>query len=449
MKIVRIMKDIITLGADWRVRNKEAEFDVVRGWLDEAVEGLAGTRYAVKGKVEHLVKTKTHAVQSLRLIRKLSKNLEAKPRLIAGSDVRTPFIAQLIRIDKTIGTEEIAKNTMRGLTAGTSTALGTWALIGAYGTASTGTSIAGLSGAAASNAILAWLGGGSIAAGGGGIATGTVVLGGIVLIPAVLITGILNHVAASRKIKEIAEQEVCALAHIKQCKESELILGAFGKRVEEVDISIDKARSTFEIEFARAYKLLFPYGLLSMLFKHIRRFFGRSFFWGGRCNCHFPAYPDGRSTGTSNRSEAIGRKRKQLIGEGEMKTDLRLKKLNEVTQYLPGTDVLSFFNKLLEAHQEYQHTERDLARISAMKEVILTEITSRYDLYHTIFDRIFDERKEVIDKHFDIIDRGIASDDKQLVLAGLEGLGRIVSTSPFANVQELSKLLESGRKIEI
>lgn len=45
-----------------------------------------------------------------------------------------------------------------------------------FGTASTGTAIAALSGAAQVNAALAWLGGGALAAGGGGMAAGTKVL---------------------------------------------------------------------------------------------------------------------------------------------------------------------------------------------------------------------------------------------------------------------------------
>ena len=45
-----------------------------------------------------------------------------------------------------------------------------------FGTASTGTAIASLSGAAATNAALAWLGGGALAAGGGGMAAGEFVL---------------------------------------------------------------------------------------------------------------------------------------------------------------------------------------------------------------------------------------------------------------------------------
>lgn len=66
---------------------------------------------------------------------------------------------------------------------------GTVALIGLFGTASTGTAIGGLSGAAAWNATLAWLGGGSLAAGGGGMALGTLVLGGITVGPALMVGG--------------------------------------------------------------------------------------------------------------------------------------------------------------------------------------------------------------------------------------------------------------------
>ena len=51
--------------------------------------------------------------------------------------------------------------------------------VAALATASTGTAISSLSGAAAQSAVLAWLGGGSLAAGGGGMAAGAAVLTGI------------------------------------------------------------------------------------------------------------------------------------------------------------------------------------------------------------------------------------------------------------------------------
>ena len=70
-----------------------------------------------------------------------------------------------------------------GSVAGALAGAGTLAAISAWGTASTGTAIASLSGAAATNASLAFLGGGSLAAGGGGVALGSLILtGGVVVI---------------------------------------------------------------------------------------------------------------------------------------------------------------------------------------------------------------------------------------------------------------------------
>jgi hypothetical protein len=85
--------------------------------------------------------------------------------------------------------EKLAIDSGKAIGAAYTAGQGTVALVGLFGTASTGTAIGSLSGAAAWNATLAWLGGGSLAAGGGGMALGTVVLGGIALGPALMIGG--------------------------------------------------------------------------------------------------------------------------------------------------------------------------------------------------------------------------------------------------------------------
>lgn len=63
-----------------------------------------------------------------------------------------------------------------GLAAGGLAHAGILGIASAYGTASTGTAIATLSGAAAENASLAWLGGGAVSAGGGGMVWGSAIL---------------------------------------------------------------------------------------------------------------------------------------------------------------------------------------------------------------------------------------------------------------------------------
>ena len=84
-----------------------------------------------------------------------------------------------------------------GAVVGAVTAFGAYGAAGALATASTGTAIASLSGAAATNATLAFFGGGSLAVGGLGIAGGTAVLGGLVAGPALAALGVVVGAKAS------------------------------------------------------------------------------------------------------------------------------------------------------------------------------------------------------------------------------------------------------------
>lgn len=85
-----------------------------------------------------------------------------------------------------------------GAAGGYAAAGATTAAVMALGTASTGTAIASLSGAAATNATLAALGGGSLAAGGGGMALGSAVLGGATLGVGLLVGGIIFRITGSK-----------------------------------------------------------------------------------------------------------------------------------------------------------------------------------------------------------------------------------------------------------
>lgn len=116
---------------------------------------------------------------------------------------------------------------------------------------------------------------------------------------------------------------------------------------------------------------------------------------------------------------------------------------------MPSANVLSFFEKLSEAYSQHANTQRELANIQAKKEIVMLEINRRYDLYYQIFGQIFDERRGAINKSFEIIDKGLLANDKELISMGLQGLSNIVTSSPFANIQQLSSMLEGNKIIEI
>lgn len=92
-----------------------------------------------------------------------------------------------------------------GTAGGFAAAGATTAAVMALGTASTGTAIASLSGAAATNATLAALGGGALAAGGGGMALGSAVLGGATLGVGLLVGGVIFSITG-KKLSDKADE---------------------------------------------------------------------------------------------------------------------------------------------------------------------------------------------------------------------------------------------------
>ena len=85
-----------------------------------------------------------------------------------------------------------------------------------FGTASTGTAISPLSGAAATKAALAWLGGGALSAGGGGVAAGSALLAmagpiGWTIAGATLLTSILLFTSKKAKLNKQKNEEIEAV----------------------------------------------------------------------------------------------------------------------------------------------------------------------------------------------------------------------------------------------
>lgn len=114
---------------------------------------------------------------------------------------------------------QVAGGVTAGAAGGALTAIGAYGAAQTFAAASTGTAIASLSGAAATNATLAFLGGGSLAAGGLGMAGGMMVLGGLVAGPALLVMGLITGAKSQEKldqalINKAQAEEIMEALHI-------------------------------------------------------------------------------------------------------------------------------------------------------------------------------------------------------------------------------------------
>ena len=134
-----------------------------------------------------------------------------------------------------LSTHDVLSGGVTALGTGGLAGLAAYGGVGFLGTASTGTAIGSLTGVAATNATLAWLGGGSIAAGGYGMAGGAVVLGGLVAGPVLAVGGMmLASKAESAKIDAYSNRDKARLA-AEQMKTAEVVTDDIHRRFEEIN----------------------------------------------------------------------------------------------------------------------------------------------------------------------------------------------------------------------
>ena len=122
---------------------------------------------------------------------------------------------------------------------------GAWALASAVGTASTGTAIGSLSGAAAVNATLAWLGGGSLAAGGMGMAGGMAILGGITFAPVLAVGGWMINAQSHGNLANAQKNKAEAEKAAEEMKKATSVLNAINEVAKKLDEVIRRLSTAF------------------------------------------------------------------------------------------------------------------------------------------------------------------------------------------------------------
>jgi len=135
--------------------------------------------------------------------------------------------------------EQFFKGGVKAVLAGAAAGQTVTGLATSVGVASTGAAISGLSGAAATNATLAWLGGGSLAAGGGGMALGTLVLGGITVGPALAVGGFMLAGKGEEALTKAREYEAKVNTEVAKLEAARDFLGQVRRRITELSSLVE------------------------------------------------------------------------------------------------------------------------------------------------------------------------------------------------------------------
>ena len=234
--------------AGWGVKkglDAKSDFDAAERINEDAQEifgdaerSLERRKEKTQNKLESLGRQKIRLSKDalepfVKTFRKI-KNVDYKDIDFHDENLRVSSDEILEIREVTIRMEEAVGGTAGALGSGALAGLAAYGSVGLLGTASTGTAIAGLSGAAATNATLAWLGGGSLAAGGFGMAGGAAVLGGIVAAPVLLVGGLMMASKAEEAKENARSNQFKAQAAAEVMETAEVAARAIGRKANEI-----------------------------------------------------------------------------------------------------------------------------------------------------------------------------------------------------------------------
>ena len=165
----KICKEIDSLRPEFLKQSENLKIQVEN--LQETREQANMQIIKMQGDIDNLKNCPESIIEGMKHVKDLLKWYREGFN-IAKTEINSPEEAST-----SSGTSKVAVGfTAAGAGIGAGGASALVSIATTFGTASTGVAISSLSGAAASNAVLAWLGAGAVAAGGGGMATGAIVL---------------------------------------------------------------------------------------------------------------------------------------------------------------------------------------------------------------------------------------------------------------------------------
>ncbi|MBD0421197.1 hypothetical protein H0H10_18905 [Streptomyces sp. TRM S81-3] len=197
-------------------------------------DALAATNTALKALGEQQEQAFVDVVvRMVDFLRHHERQVRESERLLAdGIDVTMTEIPGLrgLDVDAVVWIGGVLGSAAAGAGAGAEVA----AAASSFGVASTGAAISGLTGAAAESATLAFLGGGALASGGGGMALGAAALNFVTFGPALLVGGLVFKGQGQKAIARAREREAEVAVAIAELDETDTRLKGVDARVTEL-----------------------------------------------------------------------------------------------------------------------------------------------------------------------------------------------------------------------
>lgn len=114
---------------------------------------------------------------------------------------------------------------------------------------------------------------------------------------------------------------------------------------------------------------------------------------------------------------------------------------------LNSKDASDVLKMIVESKRDYEKTkeEETTKRLAIEKaaEIHMAKIKSNKETVENISKAIFNERKNAIDKSFEVLERALDEDKDAVAIAAMNGISDIVKESPLKDFDSISNALQN------
>ena len=226
-----------------KYNNRKEQLDKIQQNTDEALNNLGDLELSIGKSISEF------EILAKELLVKLEKSGYKNQKLTTPQN-------QLDKInDYAFSTTEFLATVAAAGATGAAASFAVYGGVMAFAAASTGTPIAALSGAAAYNATMAAIGGGSLAAGGWGMAGGAMVLGAAAAAPILAVAGLAYALHAEKALANAEEQSKEVNKALEKMDLAEARLNKITNYIQRINLSLTIINNTF-IEYFDALKTM-------------------------------------------------------------------------------------------------------------------------------------------------------------------------------------------------
>lgn len=126
--------------------------------------------------------------------------------------------------------------------------------------------------------------------------------------------------------------------------------------------------------------------------------------------------------------------------ENEDRMLQKIEQINRLTQ--SGNEMLSTFERIMSVRRDCKMMSEKTEQIRLINQERIIKTLAQFKQNQELIERIFGERDRALSKYYQTLDAALLSNDRELIIASMQEISKVVTTSPLAEIERLSKIYD-------